>query len=160
MVTATCERPSFENLCDGMLIVCFASTRVLVEDVGYVGLFYYQTKPTHCYTVRRYRPRPKQAYLGGSTSFKGETIFLINLCSKLSYCKFPIINSTHHLLPSPDGELAPAISAYLDVWGTEVMVVVAHNGQGEQSSILCLVFQCLPVIQRRHLWTGNFKQLS
>jgi len=45
--------------------------------------------------------------------------------------KFPIINSTHHLLPSPDGELAPAISAYLDVWGTEVMVVVAHNGQDE-----------------------------
>ncbi|KAI5121231.1 hypothetical protein M0805_007238 [Coniferiporia weirii] len=45
--------------------------------------------------------------------------------------KFPIINSTHHLLPSPHGELAPAITAYLDVWGTEVMVVVAHNGQEE-----------------------------
>ncbi|TDL25465.1 hypothetical protein BD410DRAFT_836977 [Rickenella mellea] len=45
--------------------------------------------------------------------------------------KFPIIRSTHHLLPSPHGELAPAISAVLDVWGTEVMVVVAHNGQEE-----------------------------
>ncbi|KAH8117743.1 Frag1/DRAM/Sfk1 family-domain-containing protein [Phellopilus nigrolimitatus] len=45
--------------------------------------------------------------------------------------KHPIINSTHHLLPSPRGELAPAISAFLDVWGTEVMVVVAHNGQEE-----------------------------
>lgn len=39
MVTVTCERPSLENLCAGMLIDCFASTRVLVEDVGYVGLF-------------------------------------------------------------------------------------------------------------------------
>ncbi|CCM06427.1 uncharacterized protein FIBRA_08688 [Fibroporia radiculosa] len=45
--------------------------------------------------------------------------------------KFPIINSTHHLLPSPDGELAPAIEAVLDMYGTEVTVVVAHNGQEE-----------------------------
>ncbi|KAK7033044.1 protein cwh43 [Favolaschia claudopus] len=45
--------------------------------------------------------------------------------------KFPIINSTHHLLPSPGGELAPAIEAVLDVWGTPVTVVVAHNGQEE-----------------------------
>ncbi|KAG6900584.1 hypothetical protein C0993_008301 [Termitomyces sp. T159_Od127] len=44
--------------------------------------------------------------------------------------KFPIINSTHHLLPSPHGELAPAIEAVLDIYGTEVTVVVAHNGQG------------------------------
>ena len=45
--------------------------------------------------------------------------------------QFPIINSTHHLLPSPDGELAPAIEAYLDMFGTPVKVIVAHNGQGE-----------------------------
>ncbi len=45
--------------------------------------------------------------------------------------QFPIINSTHHLLPSPDGELAPAIEAYLDMFGTEVKVIVAHNGQGK-----------------------------
>jgi hypothetical protein len=44
--------------------------------------------------------------------------------------KFSIIRSTHHLLPSPHGELAPAIEAVLDVYGTEVTVVVAHNGQG------------------------------
>src|ERR1700761_1494251 len=49
--------------------------------------------------------------------------------------KFPILNSTHHLLPSPGGELAPAISATLDVWGTEVLVVVAHNGQGRHISL-------------------------
>ncbi|KIP11062.1 hypothetical protein PHLGIDRAFT_21941 [Phlebiopsis gigantea 11061_1 CR5-6] len=45
--------------------------------------------------------------------------------------KFPIINSTHHLLPSPHGELAPAIHAVLDMYGTPVHVVVAHNGQEE-----------------------------
>ncbi|PLW18641.1 hypothetical protein PCANC_13318 [Puccinia coronata f. sp. avenae] len=45
--------------------------------------------------------------------------------------KFPIINSTHHLLPSPHGELAPAIHATLDIWGTHVDVIVSHNGQEE-----------------------------
>lgn len=45
--------------------------------------------------------------------------------------KFPIINSTHHLLPSPHGELAPAIEAVLNVFGTRVTVIVAHNGQEE-----------------------------
>ncbi|OAX36230.1 hypothetical protein K503DRAFT_867724 [Rhizopogon vinicolor AM-OR11-026] len=43
--------------------------------------------------------------------------------------KFPIVHSHHHLLPSPHGELAPAIEAVLDVYGTEVTVVISHNGQ-------------------------------
>jgi hypothetical protein len=51
--------------------------------------------------------------------------------SRLKRSQFPIINSTHHLLPSPRGELAPAIEAVIDVWGTPVTVVVAHNGQEE-----------------------------
>ncbi|KAI0048975.1 hypothetical protein FA95DRAFT_1604785 [Auriscalpium vulgare] len=42
-------------------------------------------------------------------------------CALLS--KFPILKSTHHLLPSPDGELAPAIEAILDVYGVNVTVV-------------------------------------
>ncbi|KAK4048885.1 Protein cwh43 [Microbotryomycetes sp. JL201] len=50
-------------------------------------------------------------------------------CALLS--RFPILNSTHHLLPSPNGELAPAIHATLDVYGTYVDVIVAHNGQEE-----------------------------
>ena len=45
--------------------------------------------------------------------------------------KFPILNSTHHLLPSPVGELAPAIHATLDMYGTPVDVVVFHSGQEE-----------------------------
>ena len=45
--------------------------------------------------------------------------------------KFPILNSTHHLLPSPVGELAPAIEATLDVYGEHVDVFVFHSGQEE-----------------------------
>lgn len=50
-------------------------------------------------------------------------------CALLS--KFPIVNSTHHLLPSPVGELAPAIEATLDVYGEMVDVFVFHSGQEE-----------------------------
>jgi len=50
-------------------------------------------------------------------------------CTLLS--RFPILNSTHHLLPSPVGELACAIHATLLVHGREVDVVVSHNGQEE-----------------------------
>lgn len=45
--------------------------------------------------------------------------------------KFPILNSTHHLLPSPVGELAPAIHATLDMYGELVDIVVFHSGQEE-----------------------------
>ncbi|KAG9232149.1 calcofluor white hypersensitive protein-like protein [Amylocarpus encephaloides] len=45
--------------------------------------------------------------------------------------KFPIVNSTHHLLPSPVGELAPAIEATLDVYGEMVDVFIFHSGQEE-----------------------------
>ena len=45
--------------------------------------------------------------------------------------KFPILNSTHHLLPSPVGELAPAIEATLDMYGEKVDVFVFHSGQEE-----------------------------
>ncbi|KAF2242021.1 calcofluor white hypersensitive protein-like protein [Trematosphaeria pertusa] len=47
--------------------------------------------------------------------------------------KFPIVNSTHHLLPSPVGELAPAIEATLDAYGRLVDVFVFHSGQEEDS---------------------------
>ncbi|KAI8081732.1 Frag1/DRAM/Sfk1 family-domain-containing protein [Halteromyces radiatus] len=50
-------------------------------------------------------------------------------CLMLS--KFPIIKSSHHLLPSPVGELACAIHATLDVYGQPVDFIVSHNGQEE-----------------------------
>ncbi|KAJ2836578.1 Protein cwh43 [Coemansia sp. 'formosensis'] len=50
-------------------------------------------------------------------------------CAMIS--KFPIVNSTHHLLPSPVGELACAIHATLDVHGRAVDVIISHNGQEE-----------------------------
>lgn len=45
--------------------------------------------------------------------------------------KFPIVNSTHHLLPSPVGELAPAIHATIEAYGTFVDIFVFHSGQEE-----------------------------
>ncbi|RYP07918.1 hypothetical protein DL764_002189 [Monosporascus ibericus] len=45
--------------------------------------------------------------------------------------KFPIVNSTHHLLPSPVGELAPAIHATLNMYDELVDVFVFHSGQKE-----------------------------
>lgn len=45
--------------------------------------------------------------------------------------KFPIVNSTHHLLPSPVGELAPAIHATIEAYGQLVDVFVFHSGQEE-----------------------------
>lgn len=50
-------------------------------------------------------------------------------CALLS--KFPIIESSHHLMPSPVGELAPAIHATLDIYGDLVDIVVFHSGQEE-----------------------------
>lgn len=50
-------------------------------------------------------------------------------CMLLS--KFPIIKSEHHLLPSPVGELAPAIHATIEAYGELVDVFVFHSGQEE-----------------------------
>lgn len=46
--------------------------------------------------------------------------------------KFPIINSTHYLMPSPVGELAPAIHATLKTYDDVLVdVFVFHSGQEE-----------------------------
>ena len=41
--------------------------------------------------------------------------------------KFPIMNSTHHLLPSPHGELAPAIAATILAY--DELIDVCHRRQ-------------------------------
>lgn len=45
------------------------------------------------------------------------------------FSKFPILETKHHLLPSPHGELAPGIQAKLLINGLEINVFVSHNGQ-------------------------------
>lgn len=84
--------------------------------------------------------------------------------------KFPILNSTHHLLPSPVGELAPAIEATLDVYGEQIDVFVFHSGQDEdpedrrlQSEYLSKIMKATPrpAILLSYLVTkpleGNYK---
>src|SRR5438045_4173310 len=79
--------------------------------------------------------------------------------------KFPILNSTHHLLPSPVGELAPAVHATLDAYGHLVDVIVFHSGQEEdpedrrlQSEYLASLMKSSPrpLILLRYLVTQPF----
>lgn len=62
--------------------------------------------------------------------------------------KFPIVNSTHHLLPSPVGELAPAIHATLDAYGELIDVVVFHSGQEEDPEDRRLQSEYLATLMR------------
>ncbi|KAF7967485.1 hypothetical protein HWV62_34095 [Athelia sp. TMB] len=90
-------------------------TRVLIEELGYVNL----------------GPGPNSHTWGAVLLSKVILYATTFAITQINLHQYPIINTTHHLLPSPGGELAPAIEAYLDVYGTEVQVVVAHNGQEE-----------------------------
>ncbi|KAJ9092428.1 hypothetical protein QFC21_006810 [Naganishia friedmannii] len=47
--------------------------------------------------------------------------------------RYPILESRHLLLPSPHGELAPAIHAKLLIANQTVNVIVSHNGQEEDA---------------------------
>ncbi|CAE6426794.1 unnamed protein product [Rhizoctonia solani] len=95
-------------------------TQVIAEELGYLH--------------SRSWTRTQLPHLGCRPSLQGKLAHIdpvaVNPVSETLF-QFPILNSTHHLLPSPNGELAPAISAVIDAWGTRVHVVVSHNGQEE-----------------------------
>jgi hypothetical protein len=80
---------------------------------GNRNMLTYIARKNHMYSI--YGPRPNQHTWG---------------CSLLS--KYPIVNYTTHLLPSPNGELACAIHATLRMRsGKLVDIITSHNGQEE-----------------------------
>ena len=133
-------------------------TRVISEELGYVGPL--PPSPlslkSHVAQYVDLGPGPNKHTWGAALLSKvGDPCLDTN--SYIS--KFPILNSTHHLLPSPHGELAPAIHATLDIHGEKVNVWVSHNGQGESAILPQFSLAESRSEQRKIPWTENYKPL-
>lgn len=121
---------------------------------------FYTTVPVVSLLMEQYvdlGPGPNQHTWGAVLLSKVSWGLLSFLHNRSYSSQFPILESTHHLLPSPHGELAPAIVAVLDMYGTNVTVVVAHNGQGNVFTTKDGQVAADAVPQRRPRWTVNCK---